>query len=386
MNMFRYLPAAVVAAALCVALSQTPTLAADAKPPTKVAFQGFLTDNAGAALGASAPVQKTVIFRVYSDATAGTLKWSEQQAVTVDKGHFSVALGEGSAASDTPVGSSIAGSFAGADASERWMELSVDGNILTPRIQFATVPYALLAKSANQLVGTDGAAVITPGVGTLTLAGTTSGTFSGDGQALLNLNGANLQVGSVATTKIADLNVTTAKIADAAVTTAKIADLNVTTAKIANSSVTDSKIASTPDTANTANTIVKRDASSAINVNKVFAVKDVQVASKSVVTGFGGYEIVAGVVNADGTVSSGTGFTSSKLNFAGYYRVEFPGRGAPISVMLTPEYNGYVNEQAWAATAAVEKTFSGGFDVFTKYINTQSDIRFHFIAIFPSSR
>ena len=50
-------------------------------------------------------------------------------------------------------------------------------------------------------------------------------------------------VGTVATSMIADSNVTTAKIANSNVTTAKIADQNVTTAKIADSNVTTDKIA-----------------------------------------------------------------------------------------------------------------------------------------------
>ena len=50
-------------------------------------------------------------------------------------------------------------------------------------------------------------------------------------------------VGTVATSMIADSNVTTAKIANSNVTTVKIADQNVTTAKIADSNVTTDKIA-----------------------------------------------------------------------------------------------------------------------------------------------
>jgi hypothetical protein len=58
-----------------------------------------------------------------------------------------------------------------------------------------------------------------------------------------NVTTVKIADGNVTTVKIADQNVTTAKIADGNVTTAKIADQNVTTAKIADSNVTTAKIA-----------------------------------------------------------------------------------------------------------------------------------------------
>ncbi len=201
----------LLVAALCGELFLLSAQAADAKPPTKLTFQGFLTDSSGTALGASSPVQKAVIFRIYGAETAGTLKWSEQQAVTVDKGHFSALLGEGSAVGVEPRNADLSTVFSGADASVRWMELSVDAAILTPRIQFVASPYAMLAKSANQLVDPNGNPVITPGVGTLTLAGT----VSGNGSGLTSLNGANITAGTVADTKLATIS-TVGKVADSA--------------------------------------------------------------------------------------------------------------------------------------------------------------------------
>jgi len=187
----------ILVAALCGGLLPLSATAADASPPTKITFQGFLTDNNGAALGPTTPVQAQVIFRIYGAETGGTLKWSEQQAVTVDKGQFSVLLGEGSPVSgDAPTTTVVANAFAGADASVRWMELNVDGAALSPRIQFVASPYALLAKSATQLVGIDGAPIATAASGTLTLASTI--TLAGNGGNLSNLNGNNIASGTVA--------------------------------------------------------------------------------------------------------------------------------------------------------------------------------------------
>ena len=199
----------ILVAALCGGLLQLSATAADASPPTKITFQGFLTDNNGAALGPTTPVQAQVIFRIYGAETGGTLKWSEQQAVTVDKGQFSVLLGEGSPVSgDAPTTTVVANAFAGADASVRWMELNVDGAALSPRIQFVASPYALLAKSATQLVGIDGAPIATAASGTLTLASTI--TLAGNGGNLTNLNGSNIASGTVANARTTGTSASTA--------------------------------------------------------------------------------------------------------------------------------------------------------------------------------
>ncbi len=231
-------------ALLCCELFLLSAQAADAKPPTKLTFQGFLTDSSGTALGAGSPVQKAVIFRIYAAETGGTLKWSEQQAVTVDKGHFSALLGEGSAVGAEPRNADLSTVFSGADASVRWMELSVDAAILTPRIQFVASPYAMLAKSATQLVGTDGSPAITPGSGTLTLAGT----VSGNGSGLTSLNGANITAGTVGPTQLAPLLVDNSKVAAAA----GIVDTKLATISTANK-VADSALSANIPRLNAAN-------------------------------------------------------------------------------------------------------------------------------------
>ena len=80
-------------------LTTNTAFAADANPPEKMAYQGYMTDSNGDPLGATAPANYDTIFRIWSvlEGNASTdLLWSEQQTVTFDKGYFSVLLGEGS--------------------------------------------------------------------------------------------------------------------------------------------------------------------------------------------------------------------------------------------------------------------------------------------------
>ena len=67
-----------------------PVRAADANPPDRMTYQGYLADANGNPLATNAPVNYDVVFRIYSDQTGGTLVWAEKQTVTVDKGQFSV--------------------------------------------------------------------------------------------------------------------------------------------------------------------------------------------------------------------------------------------------------------------------------------------------------
>ena len=55
--------AAFCAALLCLVPGRLAR-AADAKPPTQLTYQGFLTDANGVPLGNTAPLNKTLIFRI----------------------------------------------------------------------------------------------------------------------------------------------------------------------------------------------------------------------------------------------------------------------------------------------------------------------------------
>src|SRR4051812_27373030 len=85
-DMKRNTSALLLGAALLL-LSASPALAqSNAKPPTQLTYQGFLTDANGVPFGSTAPINKTIIFRIYDALTGGNLKWSSQQVITVDKG------------------------------------------------------------------------------------------------------------------------------------------------------------------------------------------------------------------------------------------------------------------------------------------------------------
>ena len=126
------------------------------KPPERMTYQGFIAGSDGVALGNTAPKNYDVIFRVYDAETAGTLIWGEQQTVTVDKGYFSVLLGEGAPVSGVPnAGITLSSLFNSATASDRYVGFTVKGigsggtdvDIL-PRARMMSAPYSFLASRA----------------------------------------------------------------------------------------------------------------------------------------------------------------------------------------------------------------------------------------------
>ena len=141
----------LLAASLLPLVPQLTVRAADNNPPPRITYQGFLTDANGSPLGSSGPVNKTIIFRLFNAETGGTSLWASQQIVTVDKGHFSVLLGEGSQVGSETFSADLSSYFTGAGASDRFLELSVDGAALAPRLQFHSTPYAMLARKAMSL-------------------------------------------------------------------------------------------------------------------------------------------------------------------------------------------------------------------------------------------
>ncbi|MDA7624806.1 hypothetical protein N8697_01410 [bacterium] len=130
---------------------------ADANPPERMTYQGYLVDGNGGPLAPSNPVNYDVVFRVYAAKSGGTAIWAEQQTVTVDKGYFSVLLGEGSQYGSELHGD-LAAAFDGADASDRFIGITVDiGGVATeiaPRLRLVSSPFAFTASQARRL--TDG--------------------------------------------------------------------------------------------------------------------------------------------------------------------------------------------------------------------------------------
>jgi len=144
-------------------LTTGAAFAADANPPEKMAYQGYMTDTNGDPLGATAPANYDVVFRIWTVKEGGTdddLLWAEQQTVTFDKGYFSVILGEGSTYGSQPRGS-LAAVFRSSTASDRYIDITVELSndvvvALIPRLKLVSSPYSFLAehaRSANRILG-----------------------------------------------------------------------------------------------------------------------------------------------------------------------------------------------------------------------------------------
>ena len=190
--------AAFLALLLGLFAGHSPALQAqNGFPPSLMSYQGFLVDANGAALAPTTPQNFSVVFRIYGVSSAGTPVWTEAQTVTIDKGNFSVVLGEGGS-EGSEVRPNLATVFNSNGASDLYLGITVKGvsnSEILPRLRLLTSPYAFLARTANSLAGSDGAALINSSEGRLRI-----------GQALQstggNLRGANavdLQVSRVST-------------------------------------------------------------------------------------------------------------------------------------------------------------------------------------------
>ena len=126
-------------------------IAADPKPPESMTYQGYLVDGNGDPLGNSAPANYDVVFRIYNAKSGGEPIWTEQQTITVDKGYFSVLLGEGSSFGNEPYSEQISTVFVGEDISDRFIGITVSGISggvdleIAPRLRLVTSPYSFTA-------------------------------------------------------------------------------------------------------------------------------------------------------------------------------------------------------------------------------------------------
>jgi len=125
----------ILTAALC---ASAPAMA---QAPALIPVQGFATDDEGAPLDGEIVVD----FTLYTSAVDGDALYTESQVLDADVGFFSTMLGLGDALD--------LGTFAA--NGEVWVEIEIDGEVLEPRLQFGTVPYAAWADSAGdaQTVG-----------------------------------------------------------------------------------------------------------------------------------------------------------------------------------------------------------------------------------------
>lgn len=113
---------------------------ASASIPRQINYQGRLIDGvAGLPLAGS----HTLAVSIYDDPSAGNLLWSETKTVEADSGGvFATILGSVDpidVAFDVPC----------------WLEIEADGEILSPRRELASVPYAFQAEDASHASAAD---------------------------------------------------------------------------------------------------------------------------------------------------------------------------------------------------------------------------------------
>lgn len=148
--------------------------------PGSISVNGRLTDTSGAAITGA----HTLVFGLYSQSTGGAAVWTETQAGSMFSTDGLVYVELGSVTSLTP---------AALDGSKMYLEISVDGTTMTPRLGIVSVPYAIRASVAS----------VATSVGTLTesnIQRRVTGTCSA-GQAVRSIDAAgNVQCEPVAST------------------------------------------------------------------------------------------------------------------------------------------------------------------------------------------
>lgn len=204
-----------LAATLLAALAVFTT-PAFANVPGLLSYQGHVTDVSGVPIGNTSPVNRTVLFKLYTTSTGGTPIYAESQTVTLSGGNFSVLIGNGTGVSGLPGPAAPATTpyvtlsnlfngdlYLGVSVSDGTAATPVE---ITPRQQIVSAAYAFRAKVADALADN---ALSTP----------------------------MLADSSVTTNKVGAAQITTVKIADSNITTAKIADANITAAKLDTSTI-----------------------------------------------------------------------------------------------------------------------------------------------------
>ncbi|MFP4459029.1 MAG: tail fiber domain-containing protein [Candidatus Zixiibacteriota bacterium] len=120
---------------LCVLLA----ISIFAQIPNTIKYQGKLTDTDGIGLNDS----YDMTFRIYDDEAAETAIWTEtHSAISVVKGLFSAELG-----SLTP--------FTMDFADQYWLEIEIDGDVLSPMQKLTAEAYAMRALVADSIAGGD---------------------------------------------------------------------------------------------------------------------------------------------------------------------------------------------------------------------------------------
>ncbi|PNU18797.1 hypothetical protein C2E25_15815 [Geothermobacter hydrogeniphilus] len=104
-----------------------------------ISYQGVLTDGAGAPVTDPA---LSMSFSIYDAETGGLMAWTETQTVSVQNGSYAVQLG---AVNPLPISYIV--------YEPLWLEISVGGEVLAGRQHLTSVPYSLVAYTADMVQG-----------------------------------------------------------------------------------------------------------------------------------------------------------------------------------------------------------------------------------------
>jgi hypothetical protein len=102
--------------------------------PQSMNYQGFLSDSK------ANPVTGSVVAKIslWNAETGGQMLWQEQVIMDIRQGYFTVELGK-----STPLTRLLF------DNTPRWLQMSVDSDVLSPRKQVLAVPMAMQAENAT---------------------------------------------------------------------------------------------------------------------------------------------------------------------------------------------------------------------------------------------
>ncbi len=125
---------------LAFALAFGLALISRADPPLIISYQGQLTSPSGAPREGSV----TMVVAIYSVATNGSSLYRETQSnVALQNGTFNLQIG---------TGTSKSGSLTTAtDGPDAFLQLTVAGEVMTPRLRLSSAPYSLSANNAATL-------------------------------------------------------------------------------------------------------------------------------------------------------------------------------------------------------------------------------------------
>lgn len=106
----------------------------DSSIPSIISYQGILSGTSGDPINSS----YTMEFSIFNTSEGGSPLWSEEHSsVSIENGVFNIHLGTNSTLSDLKFDEPY------------WLSISVDGVLLSPRIEFASTPYSFIARTVE---------------------------------------------------------------------------------------------------------------------------------------------------------------------------------------------------------------------------------------------